>query len=70
MWGGRPHGGHPCLIPCARDGGPDGLLVLSGILDSQAYQVIAALCTHGLTVVCQEHIEDWLPLIQRKPNAA
>jgi ribosomal protein L11 methyltransferase len=45
---------------------PGGLLVLSGILDSQAYQVIAALRAQGLTVAGQEHIEDWVALIARK----
>jgi len=45
---------------------PGGLLVLSGILDSQAYQVIAALREHGLSVAGQEHVEDWVAIIARK----
>jgi ribosomal protein L11 methyltransferase len=45
---------------------PGGLLVLSGILDSQAYQVIAALRAQGLTLAGQEHIEDWVAIIARK----
>jgi ribosomal protein L11 methyltransferase len=45
---------------------PGGLLVASGILVSQAYQVIAVLRAQGLTVVGQEHIEDWVALIARK----
>jgi ribosomal protein L11 methyltransferase len=48
---------------------PGGLLVASGILDSQAYQVIAALREHGLTLAGQEHIEDWVALIARKDAA-
>jgi len=47
---------------------PGGLLVASGILDSQAYQVIAALREHGLEVAGQEHIEDWVAIIARKPS--
>ena len=48
---------------------PGGLLVASGILDSQAYQVIAALREHGLEVAGQEHIEDWVAIIARKNTA-
>lgn len=43
-----------------------GLLVLSGILDTQAYMVIAAIETAGLTLVAQERMEDWVALIARK----
>lgn len=46
---------------------PGGLMVLSGILDSQAYEVIAALKTHGLTLAAQEHIEDWVAILARRP---
>lgn len=49
---------------------PGGLIVLSGILDSQAYEVRAALHLHGLTLVAQEHIEDWVALIARRPPPA
>jgi len=45
---------------------PGGLLVLSGILDSQAYQVLGALPQHGLTLAAQEQIEDWVAIIARK----
>jgi ribosomal protein L11 methyltransferase len=48
---------------------PGGLLVLSGILDTQAYQVIAALRPNGLEVAGQEHIEDWVAIIARKAAA-
>ena len=45
---------------------PGGLLVLSGIFDSQAYQVIAAMPASGLEVAVQEHVEDWVAMIGRK----
>ncbi len=45
---------------------PGGLIVLSGILDSQAFEVIAALKRHGLTLAAQEKLEDWVALIARK----
>jgi ribosomal protein L11 methyltransferase len=45
---------------------PGGLLVLSGILDSQAFQVIAALRGQGLTLAAQEQIDDWVAIIARK----
>lgn len=45
---------------------PGGLLVLSGILDSQAYEVRAHLSAHGLTLLAQEHIDDWVALIARR----
>jgi ribosomal protein L11 methyltransferase len=48
---------------------PGGLLIASGILDSQAYEVRAGLQTHGLKLVAQEHIEDWVALIARRPPA-
>ncbi|MGH2522209.1 MAG: 50S ribosomal protein L11 methyltransferase, partial [Anaerolineales bacterium] len=44
---------------------PGGLLVVSGILDSQAYEVRAGLQRHGLTVLAQEQTEDWVALIAR-----
>src|SRR5579859_724536 len=46
---------------------PDGLLVVSGILDKQVYRVIAALETAGLAIAAQEHMEDWVAIIARKP---
>jgi ribosomal protein L11 methyltransferase len=46
---------------------PGGLIVLSGILDSQAYEVRAALQIHGLTFVAQEQIEDWVAIIAQRP---
>ncbi len=46
---------------------PGGLIVLSGVLDTQAYQVIAALKTAGLEFAAQEHIDDWVAIIARKP---
>ncbi len=45
---------------------PGGLLVLSGILDSQAYQVLAALPAQGLTLVAQEQIDDWVAIMARR----
>jgi ribosomal protein L11 methyltransferase len=49
---------------------PGGLIVLSGILDSQAYEVRAALQMHGLELAAQEHIEDWVAIIARRPAPA
>lgn len=46
---------------------PGGLIVLSGILDSQAYEVLAALKTHSLTLAAQEHIEDWVAILAHRP---
>lgn len=45
---------------------PGGLIVLSGILDSQAYEVRAHLTPNGLTLLAQEHIDDWVALIARR----
>jgi ribosomal protein L11 methyltransferase len=49
---------------------PGGLIVLSGILDSQAYEVRAALQMHGLELAAQEHIEDWVAIIARSAKSA
>ncbi len=46
---------------------PGGLMVLSGILDSQAYEVRAALQTNGLMFAAQEQIDDWVAIIARRP---
>jgi ribosomal protein L11 methyltransferase len=43
-----------------------GLLVVSGILDAQAYEVNAALKAEGLEILAQEHIEDWVAIIARR----
>ena len=45
---------------------PGGLLVVSGILDGQAFEVNAALKAQGLTLLAQEHIEDWVAMIARR----
>lgn len=45
---------------------PGGLIVLSGILDSQAYEARAHLTSNGLTLLAQEHIDDWVALIARR----
>ncbi|MDW8325108.1 MAG: 50S ribosomal protein L11 methyltransferase [Anaerolineales bacterium] len=45
---------------------PGGRIVLSGILEAQAYEVRAALQRHGLTLAAQEHLEDWVALIAEK----
>jgi ribosomal protein L11 methyltransferase len=45
---------------------PGGLLTVSGILDSQAYEVNAALKAQGLTLLAQEHIEDWVAIVARR----
>jgi ribosomal protein L11 methyltransferase len=63
------------IIPLLEQGlagivAPDGLLVVSGILDKQAYRVIAALEASGLTVAAEERMEDWVAMIARQPNAA
>jgi ribosomal protein L11 methyltransferase len=47
---------------------PGGLLVLSGILDTQAYRILAALETAGLTIAAQEQSEDWVAILARKPE--
>jgi len=46
---------------------PGGLLIVSGILDSQAYEVRAALKAKGLNILAEEHIEDWVAIIARRP---
>ena len=48
---------------------PGGLLVLSGILDTQAFEVRAALQRYGLTLAAQEQIEDWVAILARRPAA-
>ncbi len=45
---------------------PGGLLVVSGILASQAFEVNAALKTRDLTILAHEHIEDWTAIIARR----
>jgi ribosomal protein L11 methyltransferase len=50
----------------ARTVAPGGLLVLSGILDTQAFEVNAALKAEGMTLLAQEHIEDWVAIIARR----
>jgi ribosomal protein L11 methyltransferase len=50
----------------ARTVAVDGLLVVSGILGSQAYEVNAALKAEGMTLLAQEHIEDWVAIIARR----
>jgi len=45
---------------------PGGLLIVSGILDTQAYEVNAALKAQGLTLLAQEHMEDWVAIIARR----
>jgi ribosomal protein L11 methyltransferase len=52
----------------ARTVAPGGLLVLSGLLNSQAFEVIAALQAAGLELAAEEKIEDWVALIGRKPR--
>lgn len=46
---------------------PGGLLMVSGILDSQAYEVRAALKAQELTVLAEERLEDWVAIIARRP---
>lgn len=48
---------------------PGGLIILSGILEAQAFEVRAALQTHGLKFMAQEHIEDWVAIIAQQPTA-
>jgi ribosomal protein L11 methyltransferase len=45
---------------------PGGLLVVSGILDSQAFEVIAALKAAGLQIAAHERQEEWVALIARR----
>ncbi len=45
---------------------PGGLLIVSGVLESQAFEVNAALKMHGLTLLAQEHIEDWVAIVARR----
>jgi ribosomal protein L11 methyltransferase len=45
---------------------PGGLIVTSGILDSQAYQVIAALKAAGLELAAEERMEDWVAVIGKR----
>ena len=45
---------------------PGGLLVVSGILEAQAFEVNAALQAQGLTLRAQEHIEDWVAIIAQR----
>jgi ribosomal protein L11 methylase PrmA len=47
-----------------------GLPVTSGIFDSQAYQVNAALRQHGLAVAGPEHAEQALQLGEPHPQRA
>ena len=59
------------IIPLLEQGlatlvAPGGLLVVAGILDKQAYRVIAALEAAGLTIAAQEQMEDWVAFIARK----
>lgn len=46
---------------------PGGRLIVSGILDSQAYLVHAALKMAGLNILAQEQIDDWVAIIADKP---
>ncbi len=50
----------------ARTVTPGGLLILSGTLDSQAYEVRPQLTAQGLTFLAQEHVDDWVALIARR----
>jgi len=59
------------IIPLLEQGlgtlvAPGGLLVVSGILDKQAYRIIAALQAAGLTLAAEERMEDWVALIARQ----
>jgi len=45
---------------------PGGRLIVSGILESQAYEVRAGLQTPGLKLLAQEQIEDWVALIAQR----
>jgi ribosomal protein L11 methyltransferase len=45
---------------------PGGLLIASGILDSQAYEVRAALKAQGLIILAEEQLEDWVAIIARR----
>ncbi len=42
---------------------PDGIMVLAGILENQAEQVITAIKTSGLRLLQQYQIDDWVALV-------
>lgn len=46
---------------------PGGWLLVSGILETQAYEVLAALKMQGLTIAAQEKIEDWVAILAHWP---
>ncbi len=48
---------------------PGGLLVVSGILEAQAFEVHAALQAQGMTLRAQEHLEDWVAIIGQREAA-
>jgi len=45
---------------------PDGLLILSGILDEQVVTMQTKLTEHGLRVVAQRQIDDWVALVAKR----
>jgi ribosomal protein L11 methyltransferase len=46
---------------------PGGLLILSGILHTQTPEIRARLQWYGLEQLAQEHMEDWVCIIARRP---
>ena len=47
---------------------PGGLLILSGLLHTQGPDIRARLQWHGLQQLAQEHIENWIAIIARRPE--
>jgi len=45
---------------------PSGLLILSGILRTQAHEIRAQLQWHGLELLAQEQMEDWVCIMARR----
>lgn len=53
-------------VPLAQPLAPDGIMILSGILDYKAHMVIEAAERHGLTLVDQKQETDWVALIMKR----
>lgn len=53
-------------VPLAEPLAPDGIMILSGILDYKAHMVIEAAERHGLTLIDQKQETDWVALIMKR----
>jgi ribosomal protein L11 methyltransferase len=45
---------------------PDGVLILSGVLEEQVDEMVAKINEHGLHVIEQRQIDDWVALVVQK----